>query len=231
MKRLVQIAILLTVSHFAQSQTANEVIAKHIEAIGGMEKLQKLKTVVMEGSMNVMGNEMVIKIFQENDKGMRQNISLSGMEGYSIITPAEGWSYMPFMGQTEPQAMPKEELVQAIDDLDLEGSLVNYLEKGHTVSYEGKEDVGGTLCHKLKVVRKSSGENILFIDAATNYIIRTLKRGETMGQQVEMATDFSDYRDVEGYKMPFSITQQFGMVNFSSIKVNVKLPANIFSKG
>ena len=48
------------------------------------------------------------------------------------------------------------------------------------------------------------------------------------GKEMEMQTDLSDYKDVEGVKMPFSITQQFGTVLISTIKVNQAIPESLF---
>ncbi len=230
MKKVLGTIYMMAIAIGSFAQTADEIVQKHINAMGGAEKLKKLKTVTMEGSMNVMGNDVSVKIFQENNKGMRQNISISGMDGYTIVTPTEGWSYMPFMGQTAPEAVPEADLKQSIDDLDLESALLNYKEKGHTVSYEGTEDIAGTACYKLKVNRKNSGESLMFLDPSTYYIVRSVVKREAMGQTIDMQSDLSDYRDVEGYKMPFAITQQYGTVNFSSIKINEKLPDDIFIK-
>jgi len=228
-KILLSTAIMVGFAIGAKAQTADEIVAAHVKALGGEKKLKDLKTVVMEGGMNVMGNDVAVQIFQESGKGMRQNISISGMEGYTIVTPKEGWAFMPFMGQTEAEAVPEADLQQAVDDLDLSG-LFNFAEKGHTVTYDGKEDVSGTECYKLTFNRKTSGPVTLFIDPASNLIVRSVSKRNVMGQDMDMVTDFSDFREVDGYKFPFSITQQFGTVNFSSIKVNEKLPEDIFTR-
>jgi hypothetical protein len=59
-------------------------------------------------------------------------------------------------------------------------------------------------------------------------IIRAKETRKMNGQDAEMQTDFSDYKDVEGVKMPFSITQQFGTVLISSIKVNQTVPDSVY---
>ena len=40
-----------------QAQTVDEIIARHIDAIGGKEKLGQVKSLYIENTMDVMGNQ------------------------------------------------------------------------------------------------------------------------------------------------------------------------------
>jgi hypothetical protein len=51
-----------------------------------------------------------------------------------------------------------------------------------------------------------------------------------MGQEMDINVEFSDYRDVNGVKLPFALTQAFGTIVMSSVKVNDPVPAETFSK-
>ena len=59
-------------------------------------------------------------------------------------------------------------------------------------------------------------------------IIRTKEKWKMNGQEMDLQTDLYDYKDVEGVKMPYSITQQFGTVLISSIKVNQTISDSVF---
>jgi len=154
MKRFL-FSLLVTATAFSvNAQTAEEIVAKHIDAIGGAEAWKKVNSVKMEGTMQVQGAELAVTITVLNGKGARQDLSIMGMTGYQIVTPTEGWNYMPFQGQTTPEAMTAEDLAESQDDLDAQGNLIDYAAKGHTVELMGKDDVDGTECFKLKITKK-----------------------------------------------------------------------------
>lgn len=213
---------------FAQAQTVDEVISKHVAALGGKEKLSKIQNVVMEGSLNIQGTEIALTVTQVHNKLNRQDITAMGMHGFDMLTDKDGWQYMPFQGMQKPEPKTADEVKKSQSDLDIAGPLVDYAAKGHKVELLGKEDVEGTECYKIKVVLAAGKEVTFFIDPASYMIIRAKETRKFNGQDAEMQTDFSDYKEVEGVKMPFSITQQFGTVLFSSIKVNQTIPESAY---
>ena len=213
---------------FAQAQTVDEVINKHIAALGGKENLNKIQNVVMEGSLNIQGTEIALTLTQVHNKLSRQDITAMGMQGFDMMTDKEGWTYMPFQGMQKPEPKTADEVKESQADLDIAGPLVDYATKGHKVELLGKEDVDGTECFKIKATLAGGKEVTFFIDPVSYLIIRTKEKRKFNGQEQEMMTDVSDYKDVEGVKMPFSITQQFGTVLISSIKVNQTIPDSAF---
>jgi hypothetical protein len=229
MKKILLPLILLFSAALSQAQTADEIIDKHLAAIGGKDAWRKVSSIVMEGSLTVMGREVLVKVTQVHNKGSRQDLNLAGMNGYMFTTPTSGWVFMPFQGQQKPEPMTPEDLKESADNLDIQGNLLDYKQKGHTVEYLGMEDVEGTDCYKLKVITKNGNESTIFIDPANHYIIRTVSKRKAMGQEMELKTDLSDYRDVNGLKMPFSVTQSFGTVVFSSIKINEAVDEKLFA--
>ena len=218
----------LIVVQFAQAQTVDDVINKHIAALGGKENLKKIQNVVMVGSLTVQGAEISLTLTQVNNKLARQDISAMGMNGFDFLTDKEGWSYMPFQGMQKPEPKTADEVKESQSDLDVAGPLVDYAAKGHKVELLGKEDVEGTECYKIKVLLAGGKEQTFFIDPVSNMIVRQKEKRVFNGQESEMTTDFSDYKDVEGVKMPFSITQQFGTVLISSIKINQVIADNLY---
>ena len=218
----------LVVAQFAQAQTVDEVINKHIAALGGKDKLSKIKNLVMEGSLSIQGTEIALTLTQVDNKLNRQDINAMGMHGFDMMTTTEGWQYMPFQGMQKPEPKTEDEVKKSQSDLDIAGPLVDYAAKGHKVELLGKEDVDGTECYKIKAMLAGGKEVTFLIDPASSMIIRVKERRKMNGQETDLQTDLSDYKEVEGVKMPYSITQQFGTVLITSIKVNQTVPESAF---
>ena len=213
----------------AQAQTADEIVAKHITAIGGADSWKKINSMYQEGSMTVQGTDVAIAMTVLHKKGMRQNISLMGMTGYQIMTPTAGWNFMPFQGQQKPEAITADELKENVDELDTQGELIDYKTKGHTVEYLGKDDVEGTEAYKLRITQKSGKVKTFYIDPATNYIIRTVAKQKANGQEVEVTTDLSDYKKLpEGIVVPMSVKLPFGQMKVTKVEVNKPVDENLF---
>ena len=128
--RIAFFTLISFVTFNAGAQTVDEVIDKHIEAIGGKDKLTALKSIRMETNLSVQGMEIPVIQTRVHNVGQRVDISAMGMEGFVILTPTAGWTFMPFMGQSAAEAMPEEQVKEGVDELDLQGSLLNYKEKG-----------------------------------------------------------------------------------------------------
>jgi hypothetical protein len=222
------VILALVCVQFVQAQTVEDIINKHVASLGGKGNLSKINNVVMEGSLSIQGTEISLVLTQVNGKLNRQDITAMGMHGFDMLTDKEGWTYMPFQGMQQPESKSAEDIKENQGDLDFAGPLVDYAAKGHKVELQGKEDVDNTPCYKIKATLAWGKEITFFIDAATNMIKRTIDKRKVNGQVAEMQTDFDDYKEVEGVKMAYSITQQFGTVYITSIKVNQAIPESAF---
>lgn len=230
MKRILMTGLILVsgLGLFAQEKV-EDVISKHLAAIGGADNWRKVNTVVMDATMNVMGNDVALKMIQANKIGQKQEISVAGMTGFIMNTPTTAWMYMPFQGQQKPEPMTADDIKATVDDLDIQGNLLDYQAKGHKVELLGTEEIEGTECYKLKVMRKTSGEQTLFIDKNSYLIMRSVTKRSAMGQEMDMSADFSEYKDVNGLKIPHSITQQIGTIIINSVKVNEPVAPETFA--
>ena len=228
MKKLLIAFASLSVISFAQAQTADEVINKHIDSLGGKENIEKIQNVVMEGSLTIQGAPIAVIITQVQGKLSRQDINAMGMKGYDFVSDKEGWTFMPFQGMQKPEPKTAEDVKESQSDLDIAGSLYNYAAKGHIVELLGKEDVEGTECHKIKLTLATGKEVTYFIDPISYLVVRTKEKKKFNGQEMELSVDYSNYKNVEGVKMAYSITQPFGTVVMSSIKANQTIDEKLY---
>ena len=210
---------ILSITSFAQ--TADEIVKKHIEAIGGKDNWAKVKSLKMENAVKANGAEIKVTIYQIDKKAMRENITLMGMEGYSILTNTEGWTYMPFGGQTKPEAMTADDVKKGQDGLNLQDDFITYKELGKKLELIGKDDVDGTECFKLKMIDKDKTETTYYIDPSNYYVIKETHKMTVNGKEMENSTTYGNYKKLpEGIFYAYSITSDWGNAEVSNLTIN-----------
>ena len=215
------------ISAFAQTQ--EEIINKHIEAIGGRDAWAKLNSLRMEASMKMQGAEIKITFLQLHNKAMRQNINVMGMDGYQIMTQKEGWTFMPFQGQTKPEPMTADDVKNGQDDLNLQEDFLSYKDQGKKIEYLGKDDMDGTECFKLKMTDKDGKETSYFLDASSYLTLKQSTKFTADGKEMEVATLFSNYKKLpEGIVYPMSVSGGWGDTEFTKVEVNVLIDEKEF---
>jgi outer membrane lipoprotein-sorting protein len=232
--KIVKIASLIMAVAFGslslQAQTADEIISKHVEAIGGADNWKKVNSLVVTGAMSIQGMSIDMVRTVLHQKGLRQNISMMGMENYSIITPEAGWSFMPIQQKTEVEPMAAEDLKKSQEQLDAQGEFVDYKAKGHSVELVGSETVDGNDCFKIKATFKSGASLVYFIDKKTYYINQTVRTIEDN----ELVTTFSNYQKTpEGlvFAMSSVLPLAPGMTadyTVSKIEINPTVDPSVF---
>jgi hypothetical protein len=229
MKRFFLSILAIATVGFTYAQTADEIVNKHIEAIGGTDAWKKVNSMVTTGTLKMQGAEIGMSLTVLNGKGSRQDLTIMGMNGYQIVTPTQGWKFMPFQGQKEVEPITADDLKEAQDELDVQGSLVDYKTKGHTVELLGTDDVDGVDAFKLKETLKSGKTQTIFIDPKTYYIIRVISKQKANGNEVDVTTNLNNYQKLpEGIMVPLSIGLPFGEMIISKVEINKPIDENIF---
>ncbi len=219
----------LVVVQFVNGQSVDDVINQYIAARGGKDKLTAIKTLYLEGTRQMMGNEVQVKVTKVNGKLNRVDFEFGGNSGYTIITPDKGWTYIP-MRSDKAEDMPQARLKNLQDQLDIAGPLVDYAAKGYKATLDGKETIGGKEAYKVKLTNAAGKELTYYIDTKTNMLIQTRQMSDMGGQNgdgkpVEVITDLSDYKDFNGVMFPQTITTEgtgmgAGSMTFDKIEIN-----------
>ena len=214
-----------------KAQSLEEIVSKHIEAIGGAQNWAKLKTVRTESSLKMEGAEIKFITTMVDKTAMRQDIMVMGMTGYSVLKTDEGWNYMPWQGQTKPEAITADDVKNGQDDLYLQDDFMNYKELGKTIEYFGMDDIDGTECHKIKMTGKEGKESTYFIDPDNYLVIKQTDKTTSNGQVRENSTFFSDYKKLdEGLVYPMSTSSGWGEITITKMDINPKVDENIFKR-
>jgi hypothetical protein len=214
------------------AQTADEIVAKNIEAMGGAAKLATLTSVKRTGTMSAQGQEFPAIITIDHMKGFRLDLEIMGTSNYQIVTPTRMSTFFPIQQMTEPKIGTEEEVKQMQGAIDVQGNLYNYKEKGTTVELAGDDKVDGEAAFKLKVTKKDGKSSFVLIDKKNYRVVKTIsKQKGPDGSEQDVETPFGDYKqNADGFWFPYSTAFQGGMatVVFDKIETNVKVDESIF---
>jgi hypothetical protein len=216
-------------SFVSKSQTADEIIDKYINEIGGKEKWRQVKSMIVEGQIEVQGVTIPYKMQAIMNVGVRVDAEFQGQKIIDITTPKEGWSQNPLGGKTNLQPLTSEELKEKLDELDIQDEFVDYKEKGSTVEYLGKDEEDGNEYHKIKLTTKNAKEVTYFFDLKTYLIYKEESIIKQQGQEIKMSTKNLDYKTIDfGVKIPFK-TDQMGMMYVTKkVTINPTIDETIF---
>lgn len=216
MKRILGFgAVALALSGPAAAQTASgapaglsvdEIIARNIEAHGGLAKMKSVQSMRLTGRMTLgQGIEAPIVMEVKRPKNLRLEITVQGMTIVQGYDGANGWQIVPFQGSTDPQPMSADELKDADEQADMDGPLVDYKAKGHKVELQGKENVEGADCFKLKVTKKNGDIQYFFVDGDSFLELKMVGKRIVRGAEMEFETSLGDYKDVDGLILAHAI--------------------------
>lgn len=215
------------------AQTADEIIAKHIDAIGGKEKLKGITSVRMENTMQIMGNDAPSTTVIVNGKGFRNESEFNGQKMIQVYTDKGGWMVNPMMGGSDPQPIPAEQLKGAQDQIYVVPFL-DYAARGSKAELLGQEKVGAVNAYKIKLTGKDSAATTYYFDPATYYLVQAVRSAEMMGQQMDVTTSYSDFKKTDyGWVVPqamdINMGGQFSLTaKVNKVEVNPTVDAAIF---
>jgi outer membrane lipoprotein-sorting protein len=222
--------IALLIARTAAAQTVDELLAKNIQAKGGMEKLRSVQTVKQTGRVNFQGQEAKQTVYAKRPNLIRQELNMAGqlvVMAYDGNTP---WMINPNLGAVAPIALTGPLAAMIKDQSSFDGPLIDYKAKGYLIDLVGPETSGGRKVFHLKLTDKMGQVQHCYLDAETGLEAKLVSQSE-MGQSFEQ--ELSDYREVDGIKVPFSIRTlsngvQQGQITVDKVEFNVKIDDAIF---
>ncbi len=184
------------------SVTTASVADKYLNAIGGKANLSKISSYTVNASMSIQGQNIDMKMMKaQGGKEMTQVTAMGQVVQKQVFDGKTGYSEQ--MGQKVP--MKPEQIAEKQKNTELFEEMA--FAKSPEYKLAGIEKVGGEDSYAIK-----GPETTYYYSVKTG-----LKTGETrtvkaQGQEVSVPTTFSDYKDVAGVKMPYTISvNQMGM--------------------
>lgn len=212
MLRIVAISLLslAVAAGAASAMTADELIAKAIEAQGGAAALKAVNSAKATGKFMTQGLEIPYTMVMVRPNLMRIDAAVMGMSIVQCFDGTGGWSINPMTGSQDPQAMSGMEAKAFRLQADIDGQLVDYAAKGYTVEYVGAEDVEGTAAQHLRLDTKQDIVLDFWFDAESFLLLKQNMKMKVDQGEFETQNYPSDYRQQSGLTIPFSLETRQG---------------------
>lgn len=185
------------------------VLAKYYDARGGLDAIKALNSYRATGEMTMAGTQAPVVMESKRPGKLRMEFTLQGMTGIQAVDGDDGWQVMPFMGKTEAEPMSEEELRNFKNQADIDGPLVDWKRKGHTVELLGTDEVEGADAYKLKLNLESGDEILVWLDAEYFLDLKWDVSTTMRGQPIKIGISFGDYKKVGDLTLPHAMTQTF----------------------
>jgi zinc protease len=224
MKKISMVLSALFISTLTFAQTAEEVIANYIKAVGGNDAIAQIKDLSMSMTGEVQGQSLEVLIQRKPSNKFLQSISVAGM-GEVQKQVCDG-TKAQIGGMQGSQDITDPEKVKTIAMQAFIVPEANYASMGGKMTYIGKEKVGEVETYKIEVLL-GGAKMTEFYDITSGLKLRQIINAETaMGSQT-ITSDFSDYREVKGVKIPHKIGQDVGMAQFTLTATKVEVNTNL----
>jgi hypothetical protein len=214
--------------------SADAIVDRYIQVIGGAAAIQKMRTRVLRGT-ETTSNRMTapvtnpIEIYQTSENKLSINRGVSVGSSSEVFDGVRGW-IKDSKGQRD---MDAKELTAIRRDADFYFYL-KIREAYPQMRVLAKETVGGREAYVVGATSRDDAREKLFFDTNSGLLIRKYVTYKTAFGGIPEVTDFDDYREVNGVKLPFTIKwtrPPFGFIRkFVEIRINSTVEASKFER-
>ncbi|MDR6461335.1 putative Zn-dependent peptidase [Chryseobacterium vietnamense] len=203
-----------TVQKVDASVTVASIADKYINAIGGKANLAKITSYTTNASMSMQGQNIDFKIVKaQGGKELTTVTAMGQVVQKQVFDGKTGYSMQ--MGQkvdiTPEEIAEKQKNPELFEELGFA--------KSADYKLGGIEKIGGEDSYAIK-----GGDTTYYYSVATGLKTGETKKIKAKGQEMTIPTTYSNYKDVEGVKMPYTISvSQMGMdmtMNVKSYEIN-----------
>jgi hypothetical protein len=215
------------------AQTADDVINDYLSAIGGKDKLNKINSMKMTSVIysDMFEADAVTTVL--NGKGYKMEMDIQGYLVETCFTDKAGWQTDAMSGSVVE--MPEDQYKLGKGAIYVGGLFGNYKDLGYSAELVGRADVNGVNTYQVKLSMEGTDlSSDHFFDPDTHLQIRTVVVVDNQGADMEVVTDYTDYKEIEGgvkmaFKQEIDYGGQFSMENaIEKVEVNIPVDEGIF---
>ena len=216
------------------AQDLKEILDNHFEVIG-IDEVLETNTVVATGKAVQMGTEFPMVLYQKRPGKVRMEAEIQGTKLVQAYNGENGWAIIPWTGSMEPQDMTEEQEKSVKQMGEMDGDLYNWEDKGHTLTFEGEEEMEGTPAYKLRLVKEDGDVFTYYLDADNFVILRVDSKIDVQGTEVEASSYYSNFKPVQGMIMPHSIESKVNdqvqsQIVIDSYEIDSEIDDSMFEK-
>ncbi|MGI9170374.1 MAG: hypothetical protein ACR2FH_09390 [Caulobacteraceae bacterium] len=191
----------------AAAQSADEMIAKHVAARGGLAALRAIKSLKMTGILRPAGFDAQLTYDETVARPgkVRIDATIQGLTIVQAYDGAGGWQIQPFQGRKDAEILSADDIKTLQEEADFEGALIDAKAKGATVESLGNVDVDGAPAWALRATLKNGDQQTYYLDPDAGFTVRIVTRQLLRGAETLTQTAFGDYEKVAGVYFPFEV--------------------------
>lgn len=221
--RIIPVLAINILSNTAYSQTANEVISKYIDAIGGGVNLEKLTSLYIECEGQITGRDVILKSYTLNGEGYRSELIFLGIGITEAYNDSIGWSLNILRSNPAYEKMSDECYNTGKHLMFIGSPFLHYNERGYLAEIT-EEDIDNIV---IKMTSPDDISSFHYFNKETGYLVKTKTRKELAGLMQDNTIFYYDYREVNGIKLPFNVVSGQGFLGFSISSMITKVEANM----
>jgi len=213
--------------------TADTVMNQYIEATGGKAAYEKIKTSVLTGTIEIPAANIKgkLKLTQAAPNKLAMYAELGPAGVNKRVTDGKTvWDYSTTAGD---RVLDGEEKDAFLLEADFYKEL-RWKELYAKAECVGVEDVNGKPAYKIVLTPKTGKPTTEYYDKASHLRVKSAQSMTTPMGDIEIEEYQTDYKEVSGVKIPFTITQkiltQEIVMKLTDVKTNVELPDDAFKR-
>ena len=224
----------------ARRMSAAQIIDKNVAARGGLQAWRAVSTLTMSGQIDAGGKKDTMLPFVMTLKRphkSRFELRFQEQTAVQVYDGAQGWKVRPFLGRDEVEPYTPAEAKSAATSMELDGPLVDYVNKGTKVELQGMEPVEGHSAYKLKLTMQDGAQRRLWVDAKSFLELKIDGDPRKLdGRPHNVAIYYRDYKSEKGLTVPHVVetvvegVKQSRKMTIQHVAVNQPMDDALFAK-
>ena len=214
-----------------QHDKIQQILDPHANASGLYSRI-KINTLISYGVIEQMGSTLNITILQKRPNKYRMDVHFEEGRITQAYDGKKGWSLNPFVS-ADTIGITGMELLQLQESALFDGVLFNAEDLGFEISLLADEKIITTPSYVL-LLKKPNGDRLKFFIDQKDFLIKRTEASLYMnGLNYVVSSEFSNFKEVDGMKLPFLIRNNNGQLTtkivIDHVRTNEPLEDGLFS--